>query len=1329
MQAGGSSRTRQQPQVKSPRTRNDVTSYISSPSESIRSTKHPKETAYGEIYKLDSGRSRREEADGTIMTSASPRRSDRGRRGSSVVKEASEPFAPKLENNQSSPVRRSGRGSSQPARNSKNDEESTKQSTSATLQDSPRRTPRTKQQRYQQQHFFADAFSDDGKTGMGEDHRDEVQNYLASRIRNHMRDPSVGGDSDDERRDPPDDKSTRQKPHITIEDENGTSTEGQGVPAIAQTSRLPAFGSPFASPSSMGSQSQRPSSTTSRNSTGSSTKKYIGVQEMIQNSMERARREAAARVAATAVSLTSEGDSDPEVVQYNKPDSQRKRDASPRLTGALNWQPIIAESEEGPHQYQHFPSSVGGEDRNSDTVSTAEWSEPSVLTEASGWEAGQKSLEIQRPPALQVQQDLDMANRYDIDRQSPLQRARNQLLQLSPSERRYRSTAPEISSRMKLPPTQNRKIARQGRQFKALRPKFPILTADSIPEEDEKLQEIDDATSDMIEALRCQISPHSAASAKSTTSLKSRSKLSVCRKLEEEKRQEDRTETQEYNPENEESSEYDPEVVRMQKTIEADIPNRIEQDYHLKTKEDNTTGDSEVDGNETKEKEPEIPGISSKDSQDHGDAEDCISTMDIRQMSPEDIENLVTVSMTKAQRNAQIEVQKMLQGSRRRMNKIVVKTSEGDKALTKNEIGELVKESMTKARHAAQQEITNMIRDSVRRAQESAKQEIRDMMHESMQRARESAKKEMESIVRESLQKARYTDSSVEANSTMTSTQSRELSNVSLTATPMPPTSNLSVLKKSNEESAEKVEVDCLVKEQFASQSHDKIIGPECPVDGHEANPSPQDQKTKLEGDTSSLVSEHERTLAEPRTDSLDDVGQNQSTSISPDAPEEGAFVTPDSSRVMASPREEIRAEHKVETVTSKESTLVDGGTLQDKEGNSDSYSELQSQDGSQKVNEAKDPVAVTHKPVEQDLVTPNLETQEQWSGSDDKGLGDAIKRKLMKPPQDSLSFGSTDVKSGSSLSHADSRRSTDESYRGNSYVNHNLTSETAINRKSSRISLVSSEEKSLRYIASRVVSSRDSILGRDSNGGVEAVVADESLNRNGSTDKFRCGQSHSLQDDWSGVVNNSVTEEAEKSCGSLDENSIKAMSDEMSVSALDTRYGCGVNLMGMFGINQDQAETFDTADSANEPETAKTPRGRSTMAERHERQRQRQPLPAPIGLFSPASRWIDTIAQDFSSALGESSAEFEDNEAVYSTFDEHEDTDDSSVRHRRHHHTFSTSASVSEDEDDDDDRSHSDDDSITDNEGEEDSFNADWWVEKKTRWRKRMYQRLQKDT
>jgi hypothetical protein len=129
-------------------------------------------------------------------------------------------------------------------------------------------------------------------------------------------------------------------------------------------------------------------------------------------------------------------------------------------------------------------------------------------------------------------------------------------------------------------------------------------------------------------------------------------------------------------------------------------------------------------------------------------------------MSDRDIEKIVSSSMHKAQKTAKKEVQELLHESKRRKDNIVVKTTEGDKVLSKTEVADLIKESMARARETAQQEIAEMVKDSIRAARESAKEEIRAIVEESMRRARESTQREMQEFVKESFQRVRRSDAS-----------------------------------------------------------------------------------------------------------------------------------------------------------------------------------------------------------------------------------------------------------------------------------------------------------------------------------------------------------------------------------------------------------------------------------------------------------------------------------------------------------------------------------------------------------------------------------------
>jgi hypothetical protein len=132
-----------------------------------------------------------------------------------------------------------------------------------------------------------------------------------------------------------------------------------------------------------------------------------------------------------------------------------------------------------------------------------------------------------------------------------------------------------------------------------------------------------------------------------------------------------------------------------------------------------------------------------------------------QEITNDDIEKIVHVSMDKAQQSARDAIQELLQESKRHKNKIEIKTSEGYKMLTQDEITEIVKDSMKQAREAAQREISELVKDSMRQARESAQAEINELVQESMRRARESAKKEMSDIVKESLMNARVDDSTI----------------------------------------------------------------------------------------------------------------------------------------------------------------------------------------------------------------------------------------------------------------------------------------------------------------------------------------------------------------------------------------------------------------------------------------------------------------------------------------------------------------------------------------------------------------------------------------
>lgn len=134
------------------------------------------------------------------------------------------------------------------------------------------------------------------------------------------------------------------------------------------------------------------------------------------------------------------------------------------------------------------------------------------------------------------------------------------------------------------------------------------------------------------------------------------------------------------------------------------------------------------------------------------------STIDI--MNDQEIDNIVLVSMDKAQKTAKMEVQTLLQDSKRSKNNLVVKTSDGDKILSQVEVADLINESMVRARESAQQEIAAIVKDSLRLARESAKEEIRVIVEESMRRARESTQREMQEFVKESFQKTRWSDAS-----------------------------------------------------------------------------------------------------------------------------------------------------------------------------------------------------------------------------------------------------------------------------------------------------------------------------------------------------------------------------------------------------------------------------------------------------------------------------------------------------------------------------------------------------------------------------------------
>jgi hypothetical protein len=129
-------------------------------------------------------------------------------------------------------------------------------------------------------------------------------------------------------------------------------------------------------------------------------------------------------------------------------------------------------------------------------------------------------------------------------------------------------------------------------------------------------------------------------------------------------------------------------------------------------------------------------------------------------MSDKDIDKLVSISMSKAQKTAKKEVRELFHDSRRRKDNIVLKTSEGDKVLSKTEVADLIKDSMARARETAQLEIAEMVKDSLRLARESAQEEIRLIVEESMRRARESTQREMQEFVKESFQKTRWSDAS-----------------------------------------------------------------------------------------------------------------------------------------------------------------------------------------------------------------------------------------------------------------------------------------------------------------------------------------------------------------------------------------------------------------------------------------------------------------------------------------------------------------------------------------------------------------------------------------
>jgi hypothetical protein len=141
---------------------------------------------------------------------------------------------------------------------------------------------------------------------------------------------------------------------------------------------------------------------------------------------------------------------------------------------------------------------------------------------------------------------------------------------------------------------------------------------------------------------------------------------------------------------------------------------------------------------------------------------------DGRAISDHEIERIVNVSMGKAQQSAREEIQGMLHESKRHKDMIGVKTADGYNYVTQDEITAIVKESMQKAKEAAQQEIAELVRESMRQARESAQAEIAELLQDSICRARESAKKEMSDIVKESLRQTRADDSTAASVSAFT---------------------------------------------------------------------------------------------------------------------------------------------------------------------------------------------------------------------------------------------------------------------------------------------------------------------------------------------------------------------------------------------------------------------------------------------------------------------------------------------------------------------------------------------------------------------------------
>ncbi|GKY99896.1 hypothetical protein MPSEU_000943200 [Mayamaea pseudoterrestris] len=156
-----------------------------------------------------------------------------------------------------------------------------------------------------------------------------------------------------------------------------------------------------------------------------------------------------------------------------------------------------------------------------------------------------------------------------------------------------------------------------------------------------------------------------------------------------------------------------------------------------------------------------------KSEQTHPLSEDLNNNAD-RQFSDREIENIVHNSMDRAQQTARVEIQELLNESKRHKDKIGLKTNDGYKLLSQDEIADLVKESMRKAREAAQHEIAELVRDSMKQARESAQAEIKELVQDSMRRAREAAMMEMSEIVKDSLQNARADESTVVSMSAFT---------------------------------------------------------------------------------------------------------------------------------------------------------------------------------------------------------------------------------------------------------------------------------------------------------------------------------------------------------------------------------------------------------------------------------------------------------------------------------------------------------------------------------------------------------------------------------